>query len=128
MFRLSVRSDRPAPLIAIDYWRLPPDAKLIDVLYAVRSDETTHRFVNHSLANLDPSTDVNPFAFREPDMFSKGKKPGRVFVSFSSNTRRAYRSPGIDSRGPSQKSTLKNPENFLLKTLTEEHPDDGRHV
>jgi hypothetical protein len=54
--------------------RLPADAKLLDVIYAVRSDETTHRFVNHSLANLDTSTDVNPFALREPDMYTKGQK------------------------------------------------------
>ncbi|KAG6866303.1 hypothetical protein C0991_006399 [Blastosporella zonata] len=67
-------SNMPAPEIAIDYWRLPPDAKLLDVMYAVRSDETTHRFVNHSLANLNPSTDVNPFALREPDMHVKGRK------------------------------------------------------
>ncbi|KAJ7279970.1 AOX, alternative oxidase mitochondrial precursor [Mycena rebaudengoi] len=67
-------TDKPAPEIAIDYWRLSPDAKLLDVIYAVRSDETTHRFVNHSLANLEPSTDVNPFALREPDMLTKGKK------------------------------------------------------
>jgi ubiquinol oxidase len=85
------RAKEPAPAIAIDYWRLPPDAKLLDVIYAVRSDETTHRFVNHrwarnifitpcllnqlsSLANLHVKTDVNPFAFREPDMHVKGKK------------------------------------------------------
>jgi hypothetical protein len=43
-----------------------------DVLYAVRSDETTHRFVNHSLANLKGG-DANPFALREPDMTVKGK-------------------------------------------------------
>ncbi|KAK7056713.1 inducible alternative oxidase 2 [Paramarasmius palmivorus] len=67
-------SDMPAPSIAIDYWRLPPDAKLLDVLYAVRSDETTHRFVNHSLANLNADNDVNPFALMEPDMHTKGKK------------------------------------------------------
>ncbi|TFK40604.1 alternative oxidase-domain-containing protein [Crucibulum laeve] len=72
--RLPEWSNKPAPEIAIDYWRLPADAKLIDVLYAVRSDETTHRFVNHSLANLNPSTDVNPFALREPDMHTKGHK------------------------------------------------------
>ncbi|KAG6896454.1 hypothetical protein C0992_008177 [Termitomyces sp. T32_za158] len=72
--RFTFRTNEPAPEIAIDYWRLPPDAKLLDVLYAVRSDETTHRFVNHSLANLNPSTDVNPFALREPDMHVKGKK------------------------------------------------------
>lgn len=56
---------------------------MIDLLYAVRSDETTHRFVNHSLANLDPAKDVNPFALREPDMHTKGKKieyvPQKVF-------------------------------------------------
>lgn len=63
----------PAPNIAIDYWHLPPTAKMLDVLYAVRSDESTHRFVNHSLANLDNKNDVNPFAMREPDMHVKGK-------------------------------------------------------
>ncbi|KAI0070147.1 AOX-domain-containing protein [Panus rudis PR-1116 ss-1] len=67
-------TNMPAPAIAIDYWRLEPDAKLLDVIYAVRSDETTHRFVNHSLANINPATDVNPFALREPDMNVKGKK------------------------------------------------------
>ncbi|KAJ7929586.1 alternative oxidase-domain-containing protein [Mycena leptocephala] len=67
-------TNKPAPEIAIDYWRLPADAKLLDVIYAVRSDETTHRFVNHSLANLDTATDVNPFALREPDMYTKGQK------------------------------------------------------
>ncbi|KAH9980188.1 alternative oxidase [Lactifluus volemus] len=61
-----------APSIAKDYWRLPENATLKDVLYAVRSDETTHRFVNHSLGNLKPD-DVNPFAICEPDMHVKGK-------------------------------------------------------
>ena len=69
-----IRANLDAPRIAIDYWRLQKDATMVDVLYAVRSDETTHRFVNHSLANLDHSKDVNPFALREPDMFVKGKK------------------------------------------------------
>lgn len=45
---------------------------MLDVIYAVRSDETSHRFVNHSLANLGKD-DVNPFALREPDMHVKGK-------------------------------------------------------
>ncbi|KAI0345764.1 alternative oxidase [Trametopsis cervina] len=66
----------PAPSIAKEYWRLSDDATLLDVIYAVRSDETTHRFVNHSLANLNPNTDVNPFALREPDMHVKGVKLG----------------------------------------------------
>ena len=72
----SIRADKPAPEIAIDYWRLPKNATLLDVIYAVRSDESTHRFVNHTLANIDVKKDVNPFAIREPDMFVKGDKPG----------------------------------------------------
>ncbi|KAF8318971.1 alternative oxidase [Clavulina sp. PMI_390] len=67
--------NEPAPQIAIEYWRLPQDAKLIDMIYAVRSDESTHRFVNHSLANLK-AQDVNPFAMGEPSMITKGTRPG----------------------------------------------------
>ncbi|PNT69270.1 hypothetical protein BRADI_3g52505v3 [Brachypodium distachyon] len=37
----------PAPRIAIDYWRLPPDATLRDVVVVVRADEAHHRDVNH---------------------------------------------------------------------------------
>jgi hypothetical protein len=66
------REKMAAPPIAKDYWRLPENATIKDVLYAVRSDESTHRFVNHSLGNLEPN-DVNPFAMREPDMHVKGK-------------------------------------------------------
>ena len=69
--RLPEWSNRPAPGIAIDYWRLQSNATMKDVVYAVRADETTHRFVNHSLANLKKD-DVNPFALREPDMTVKG--------------------------------------------------------
>ncbi len=54
---------------------------MLDLIYAVRSDETTHRFVNHSLANLNHNTDVNPFALREPDMYLKGTKIGYVRYS-----------------------------------------------
>ncbi|KAI0086532.1 AOX, alternative oxidase mitochondrial precursor [Irpex rosettiformis] len=68
--------NKPAPAIAKEYWRMKDDATLLDVIYAVRSDETTHRFVNHSLANLNSKTDVNPFAIREPDMHVKGAKLG----------------------------------------------------
>ncbi|TFY78481.1 hypothetical protein EWM64_g5530 [Hericium alpestre] len=70
--RLPKWEKQPAPDIAKDYWRLRPDATMLDVLYAVRSDESTHRFVNHSLANLK-NDDINPFALREPDMHVKGK-------------------------------------------------------
>ena len=45
------------------------------MIYAIRSDEVSHRFVNHSLANLKKG-DINPFAFREPSMLVKGVKYG----------------------------------------------------
>jgi ubiquinol oxidase len=41
----------PAPAIAIDYWKLAPDARLREVIIAVRSDEVTHRDVNHQFAD-----------------------------------------------------------------------------
>ena len=37
----------PAPQIAIDYWQLDKDARLSDVIIAVRADEAEHRDVNH---------------------------------------------------------------------------------
>jgi ubiquinol oxidase len=41
----------PAPKIAIDYWHLPADATLRDVIIAVRSDEIGHRDANHVFAD-----------------------------------------------------------------------------
>ncbi len=41
----------PAPKIAIDYWKLAPDARLSDVIVAVRADEAHHRDVNHAFAD-----------------------------------------------------------------------------
>ena len=41
----------PAPRIAIDYWKLAPDARLRDVIVAVRADEAGHRDVNHRFAD-----------------------------------------------------------------------------
>ena len=41
----------PAPQIAIDYWKLPQDATLRDVVVAVREDEAKHRDVNHQFAD-----------------------------------------------------------------------------
>lgn len=41
----------PAPKIAIDYWRLPADARLREVVLAVRADEAGHRDVNHGFAD-----------------------------------------------------------------------------
>jgi ubiquinol oxidase len=41
----------PAPKIAIDYWQLPPDARLREVIIAIRDDEAHHRDVNHRFAD-----------------------------------------------------------------------------
>ncbi len=42
----------PAPQIAIDYWELPQDARLRDVILVVRDDEAGHRDVNHNFADI----------------------------------------------------------------------------
>jgi ubiquinol oxidase len=41
----------PAPELAIAYWKLPADARLRDVVIAVRADEAGHRDVNHAFAD-----------------------------------------------------------------------------
>ena len=40
-----------APQIAIEYWQLPKEATLRDVVIAVRADEAEHRDVNHSFVD-----------------------------------------------------------------------------
>lgn len=41
----------PAPQIAIDYWKLSPDARLREVIIAIRADEAHHRDVNHQFSD-----------------------------------------------------------------------------
>ena len=41
----------PAPAMAIAYWNLPADARLRDLIIAVRADEAGHRDVNHGFAD-----------------------------------------------------------------------------
>lgn len=40
-----------APEIAVTYWKLEPNARLRDVVLAVRDDEANHRDVNHGFAD-----------------------------------------------------------------------------
>ena len=42
----------PAPQVAIDYWNLEPEARLRDVVLAIRDDEAAHRSVNHEIADM----------------------------------------------------------------------------
>jgi ubiquinol oxidase len=41
----------PAPASAIAYWNLPPDARLRELVVAIRADEANHRDVNHGFAD-----------------------------------------------------------------------------
>ncbi|GAB2292003.1 hypothetical protein Dimus_036266 [Dionaea muscipula] len=42
----------PAPAIAIDYWRLPKDADLKQLITVIRADEAHHRDVNHFASDI----------------------------------------------------------------------------
>ncbi|KWU43531.1 alternative oxidase, partial [Rhodotorula sp. JG-1b] len=63
------------PQVAKDFWRLPDDAQMIDLIRVVRADEAGHRFVNHSLANLRRD-DFNPVAMVHQSAKLQGTKPG----------------------------------------------------
>jgi Alternative oxidase. len=41
----------PAPQLAKDYWNLPEDARLRDVVIVIREDEAQHRDANHGFAD-----------------------------------------------------------------------------
>ena len=61
--------NRPAPQIAIDYWNLPANARLRDVIIVVREDEAGHRDRNHYFADAlirgdDPEADLGDYALR----------------------------------------------------------------
>jgi hypothetical protein len=69
--RLPEWEDHPAPRIAIDYWGLQSDAKILDVMRALRADEANHRYVNHTLAELK-ADDFNPFAYGDAKPIERG--------------------------------------------------------
>lgn len=58
---LPVWSTRPAPSLAINYWRLKEDAVMRDVILAIRADEAHHRVVNHTLSSVHLN-EKNPFS------------------------------------------------------------------
>ncbi|GAA5866901.1 hypothetical protein JCM8547_003911 [Rhodosporidiobolus lusitaniae] len=66
---------KKVPQVAIDYWRLPDDATMLDFIKAVRADEAGHRFVNHTLANLTKE-DFNPVAAKHAPPQLQGSQPG----------------------------------------------------
>ena len=54
----------PAPEIAKQYWHLPANATLRDVVLRVREDEAGHRDVNHGFANELQRDAVRPVIAR----------------------------------------------------------------
>jgi len=44
--------DTPAPVEAIDYWKMPRDAMWVDALKRMLADESHHRDVNHAMASM----------------------------------------------------------------------------
>lgn len=57
----------PAPQIAIEYWQLPANARLRDVIIAVRADEAEHRDVNHGFVDeLDARKAHRPLEGQTP--------------------------------------------------------------
>ena len=53
----------PAPQIAIDYWKLPAESTLRDVILVVRADEAGHRDVNHYFADeYERGTPLQPLS------------------------------------------------------------------
>ncbi len=57
----------PAPQIAIDYWKLPDDARLRDVVLVVREDEAEHRDTNHRFADELSGVEVKAEASEKVD-------------------------------------------------------------
>jgi ubiquinol oxidase len=65
-----------APQIAKDYWKLKDDAKLRDVVLAVRADEAEHRDVNHGCADkLDQVIAQRREEKRQRKIEKQAKKP-----------------------------------------------------
>jgi ubiquinol oxidase len=69
----------PAPAIAIDYWRLPKDATIRDVVNVVRADETHHRDVNH-FASV--SQNLIPLYFPPSCRSTNITRPAIEFISY----------------------------------------------
>ncbi len=57
-----VQENRAAPASAVAYWSLSPDARLMDMVLAMREDEAIHRDIHHAFA--DALTRGNPLPDR----------------------------------------------------------------
>lgn len=74
--RLPEWENLSAPQLAKEYWHMAPDAKMGDMLYAIRADEASHRYIHNTLASLDQKQDYNPFANLMPPPAMRGASAG----------------------------------------------------
>lgn len=72
--RLPEWENMDAPEIAKEYWKLPATAKMLDMIKVIRADEAGHRFIHHTLADLDQKEDTNPFSVATPTARTIGTK------------------------------------------------------
>lgn len=69
-------TNKQAPEIAIQYWKMPENNRTMkDLLLYVRADEAKHREVNHTLSNLNHAIDPNPYTakYKDPTKEHPGK-------------------------------------------------------
>lgn len=64
------------PDLAKDYWHLPENATMEDLLLAIRADEAGHRHVNHTFASLE-ARDKNPFTPEEMERNGRDRSEAR---------------------------------------------------
>ena len=66
--RLRMWEKLEAPPIAVEYWNMPEGHRTMrDLLLYIRADESKHREVNHTLANLSYRDDPNPYVSKYKD-------------------------------------------------------------
>eukprot|EP00798_Chlamydomonas_sp_ICE-L_P000086 gene86-3691_t len=84
-------TDKPAPTIAITYWKLESNATMRDLVLAVRADEACHSHVNHTFSDMK-SDDLNPFS-SEAVMIAARLMRARVPLGrpLACNARRAFK-------------------------------------
>eukprot|EP01132_Coremiostelium_polycephalum_P009187 gene9187-11261_t len=63
----------PAPKISIDYWGLPSNATLRDLILVIRQDENDHRYVNHEISNKITVNNTDPIEFSCDEIKLAGK-------------------------------------------------------
>lgn len=74
-------TNKQAPEIAIQYWKMPEDQRSMrDLLMYVRADEAKHGEVNHTLSNLNFKLDPNPYTakYRDPTKSHPDKTLGNL--------------------------------------------------